>query len=78
MIGFAGLTCWCAFLTGHMTVGLNQDLSVPLDSYVLKYFDFMEDYLDVGAPVYFVTKGTNGDKLAHICLLANRQACRLF
>lgn len=40
-----------------MTIGLDQDLSVPLDSYVLKYFDYMEAYLGVGVPVYFVTKG---------------------
>ena len=40
-----------------MTVGLDQDLSVPSDSYVLDYFDYMEKYLDVGVPVYFVTKG---------------------
>ena len=40
-----------------MTIGLDQDLGVPLDSYVLNYFDYMEKYLGVGAPVYFVTKG---------------------
>jgi len=40
-----------------MTIGLDQDLSVPLDSYVLEYFNYMELYLGVGVPVYFVTKG---------------------
>ncbi|XP_026690141.2 NPC1-like intracellular cholesterol transporter 1 isoform X1 [Ciona intestinalis] len=57
MIGFVGLSCWCTILCTRITVGLDQDLSVPKDSYVLKYFDYMEKYLDVGVPVYFVTKG---------------------
>uniref|UniRef100_H2Z2C5 SSD domain-containing protein n=1 Tax=Ciona savignyi TaxID=51511 RepID=H2Z2C5_CIOSA len=57
MVGFAGLSCWCAVLCTRITVGLDQDLSVPKDSYVLTYFDYMEKYLDVGVPVYFVTKG---------------------
>ncbi|XP_076800191.1 NPC1-like intracellular cholesterol transporter 1 [Clavelina lepadiformis] len=57
MIVFTGLSCWCVVLSGNMTVGLDQDLSVPSDSYVLDYFDYMEKYLDVGVPVYFVTKG---------------------
>ena len=57
MIGFTALFSWSIILTSNMTVGLDQDLSVPKDSYVLKYFDYMEKYLDVGVPVYFVTKG---------------------
>ena len=57
VIGFFGLLCWCVFLTANMTIGLDQDLSVPLDSYVLEYFNYMELYLGVGVPVYFVTKG---------------------
>lgn len=56
MVGFTALCCWCTYLSCNMTIGLDQDLSVPKDSYVLKYFDYMEKYLDVGVPVYFVTK----------------------
>lgn len=57
MLVFAGVSCWCVVLASHMRIGLDQDLSVPKDSYVLEYFDYMEKYLDVGVPVYFVTKG---------------------
>ena len=57
MLAFFGIFCWCIVLTSNMTIGLDQDLSVPLDSYVLTYFDYQEAYLGVGVPVYFVTKG---------------------
>ena len=45
-IAMAGIT--------HIEVGLDQKLSMPHDSYVLKYFEYMQQYLAVGAPVYFV------------------------
>ena len=57
MLAFFGIFCWCIVLTSNMTIGLDQDLSVPLDSYVLTYFDYQEAFLGVGVPVYFVTKG---------------------
>ncbi|KOX74661.1 Niemann-Pick C1 protein [Melipona quadrifasciata] len=37
-----------------VTIGLDQKLSMPIDSYVSKYFKFMEDLLSMGPPVYFV------------------------
>ncbi|KAI4483549.1 hypothetical protein M0804_007809 [Polistes exclamans] len=41
-------------------VGLDQKLSMPEDSYVLKYFQYMDDLLSMGPPVYFVvTEGLN-------------------
>ena len=43
-------------LVPKVSVGLNQKLSVPKDSYVLDYFTALEDYLSVGVPVYFVVK----------------------
>ncbi|XP_060813473.1 NPC intracellular cholesterol transporter 1 homolog 1b-like [Bombus pascuorum] len=43
-----------------ISIGLDQKLSMPADSYVLKYFQFMEDLLSMGPPVYFVvTSGLN-------------------
>lgn len=74
MLGFFGVFCWCIALSTRITIGLDQDLSVPLDSYVLDYFDFMELYLGVGVPVYFVTKGgydfSNIDGSNAICATA--------
>lgn len=37
-----------------ISVGLDQKLSMPKDSYVLDYFAGLENYLSVGPPVYFV------------------------
>lgn len=37
-------------------LGLDQKLSMPDDSYVLKYFEDESTYLHVGPPVYFVVK----------------------
>ena len=36
--------------------GLDQKLSMPKDSYVLDYFQALDQYLSVGVPVYFVVK----------------------
>ncbi len=33
---------------------------MPDDSYVLKYFKFMNKYLSVGPPFYIVVNSTNG------------------
>jgi hypothetical protein len=44
---------------------------MPTDSYQIKYFNALEKYLAVGAPVYFVVKGgfnyTNPDDLRKLC-----------
>ncbi|XP_006166081.2 NPC1-like intracellular cholesterol transporter 1 isoform X2 [Tupaia chinensis] len=42
------------FMT-HINVGLDQELALPKDSYLLDYFLFLNRYFEVGAPVYFVT-----------------------
>ncbi|KAG7199591.1 hypothetical protein KM043_014196 [Ampulex compressa] len=44
----------------NIDIGLDQKLSMPEDSYVLKYFTYMEELLSMGPPVYFVvTAGLN-------------------
>ena len=35
---------------------MEQELSMPEDSYLLKYFSSLGQYLSVGPPVYFVLK----------------------
>ena len=63
LVGFGVITCFFAWLGASIyfiscaTIGLDQNLSVPLSSYVAKYFSFMETYLMVGVPVYFVLEG---------------------
>uniref|UniRef100_A0ABD2XPG3 SSD domain-containing protein n=1 Tax=Trichogramma kaykai TaxID=54128 RepID=A0ABD2XPG3_9HYME len=49
-----------AFYAPTVEIGLDQRLSMPDDSYVYKYFAYMQDLLSMGPPTYFVvSKGLN-------------------
>uniref|UniRef100_A0A1I8FIY3 SSD domain-containing protein n=1 Tax=Macrostomum lignano TaxID=282301 RepID=A0A1I8FIY3_9PLAT len=41
--------------------GLDQEISMPVDSYMIGYFDGVKKYLSVGPPVYFVLAGQGID-----------------
>ena len=56
---FLGLLCFSTATLPHIEVGLDQEISMPDDSFVLKYFLYLKDYLSVGPPVYFVINNTN-------------------
>ncbi|XP_034945792.1 NPC intracellular cholesterol transporter 1 isoform X2 [Chelonus insularis] len=56
MIIFFGWLCTSIAVVPHIEIGLDQELSMPEDSFVLKYFKFMNSYLSIGPPVYFVVK----------------------
>ncbi|XP_029017479.1 NPC1-like intracellular cholesterol transporter 1 isoform X2 [Betta splendens] len=56
MLLFIVLFCVCFFLMFHVTVGLDQELAMPKNSYMLVYFQYLYKYFEVGVPVYFVTK----------------------
>lgn len=58
MLLFIFMFCASIFLMLNVTVGLNQELAMPQDSYMLDYFHYLYKYFEVGVPVYFVTKGT--------------------
>lgn len=60
MIVFIGFFCTSLAVGSKVEVGLDQEVSMPEDSFVLKYFLFLKDYLSVGPPVYFVVNNTNG------------------
>ncbi|CAF3904880.1 unnamed protein product, partial [Rotaria magnacalcarata] len=47
-------TCLSLASIHRISVGLDQKLSMPKDSYVLDYFRGLEEYLSVGPPVYFI------------------------
>ncbi|XP_021239558.1 Niemann-Pick C1-like protein 1, partial [Numida meleagris] len=49
---FAGL-----YLMLQVEVGLDQELAMPTDSYMLPFFSDMVRFLQVGVPTYFVTTG---------------------
>ncbi|XP_040270508.1 NPC1-like intracellular cholesterol transporter 1 [Bufo bufo] len=57
MIVFIFLFCSGIYFMMYSRVGLSQELSVPLDSYVLQYFKHLNKYFEVGVPTYFVTTG---------------------
>uniref|UniRef100_A0A3Q1JB28 SSD domain-containing protein n=1 Tax=Anabas testudineus TaxID=64144 RepID=A0A3Q1JB28_ANATE len=60
MFVFIFAFCGCLFLMFHVKVGLDQELAMPKDSYMLVYFEYLYKYFEVGVPVYFVTrKGYN-------------------
>ncbi|XP_011504238.1 PREDICTED: Niemann-Pick C1 protein-like [Ceratosolen solmsi marchali] len=59
VIFIVGLTT-SAIIIPNIEIGLDQQLSMPVDSYVYKYFQYMQDLLSMGPPMYFVvTKGLN-------------------
>ena len=41
IVGFAGWFCAALAVTPRLDVGLEQDISMPDDSYVLDYFDYI-------------------------------------
>ncbi|KRT84012.1 Hedgehog receptor, partial [Oryctes borbonicus] len=57
VIVFFGWLCFSIALMPHIEIGLDQELSMPEDSFVLKYFKYLKDYLNIGPPMYFVLKG---------------------
>uniref|UniRef100_UPI00398E8753 NPC1-like intracellular cholesterol transporter 1 n=1 Tax=Pristiophorus japonicus TaxID=55135 RepID=UPI00398E8753 len=55
IILFLFMLCSGIFLMLHVQVGLDQELALPTDSYMLGYFAALNKYFKVGVPVYFVT-----------------------
>jgi Niemann-Pick C1 protein len=57
MVIFFGWLCSSIAVAPHIDIGLDQELSMPRDSFVLKYFQSLQSYLSIGPPTYFVLKG---------------------
>lgn len=76
MVVFFGWLCSSIAVSPHIEVGLDQELSMPEESYVLKYFQFIKRYLSIGPPVYFVVKGgVNYSDTKHQNLICGGQYC---
>ncbi|KAG6880077.1 hypothetical protein C0992_006889 [Termitomyces sp. T32_za158] len=56
MITFMGIFVASVISIQHIQLGLDQRLALPSDSYLVDYFDNLDAYLDVGPPVYFVSR----------------------
>ncbi|GLV34537.1 Niemann-Pick type C-1a [Carabus blaptoides fortunei] len=76
MIVFFGWLCTSIAVTPHIEIGLDQELSMPEDSFVLKYFRFLKDYLSIGPPIYFVVKsGMNYSEFGVQNMICGGQYC---
>ncbi|XP_055643175.1 NPC intracellular cholesterol transporter 1 isoform X2 [Toxorhynchites rutilus septentrionalis] len=78
MIIFFGWLCSSIAVAPHIDIGLDQELSMPADSFVLKYFRYLGQYLSIGPPMYFVVKnGLNYSKAYDQNLICGGQHCNL-
>ena len=59
IVVFLAWTCSSVAVIPRIEIGLEQELPMPDDSFMLKYFRFLKRYLSVGPPVYFVVNNTN-------------------
>lgn len=63
----------------NISVGLDQDLALPKDSYLIDYFLFLNRYLEVGPPVYFdTTSGYNFSTEAGMNAICSSAGCESF
>ena len=62
---FLGLFAAGLALLPEVRLGLDQRIAIPSDSYLIDYFNDLDDYFGVGPPVYFVTKELNVTKRQH-------------
>lgn len=56
---FLGFFAAGVALLPEIKLGLDQRVAIPDDSYLIPYFNDLYAYLDVGPPVYFVTREIN-------------------
>lgn len=63
---FTVVTCLSLMVMPSIEPGLDQEMSMPADSHVVKYFRYMDELLAMGAPVYWVLKpGLNYSQPEH-------------
>jgi Niemann-Pick C1 protein len=73
IIVFTGLFAAGIALIPEVKLGLDQRVAIPDDSYLVPYFNDLYHYLDVGPPVYFVTRRLNATERVH-----QREICARF
>ncbi len=49
----------------EVSLGLDQRVAIPDDSYLIPYFNDLYDYFESGPPVYFVTRELNVTQRGH-------------
>ncbi|CAG8433916.1 12137_t:CDS:2 [Ambispora gerdemannii] len=56
---FLGVFMFSLGLVPKVELGLDQRIALPSDSYLIDYFNALDDYFRVGPPVYFVATDVN-------------------
>ncbi|XP_077517894.1 NPC intracellular cholesterol transporter 1-like [Amblyomma americanum] len=76
LLVFVGWTCLsCGALT-NTRIGLDQEISMPLDSYLQDYFHMQKTALAVGPPLYFVVQpGYNYTRFEDQSLICGSPGC---
>ncbi|KAH8816202.1 patched sphingolipid transporter-like protein [Xylogone sp. PMI_703] len=69
---FLGIFTFGVALIPEVTLGLDQRVAIPDDSYLIPYFNDLYDYFDSGPPVYFVTRELNVSERIHQQQLCSR------
>jgi len=65
LVGFSAWFCSSVAVLDKIHIGLEQQLTMPDDSYLTKYFNHYQKYFEVGPPVYFmITEGYDYSNLA--------------
>jgi Niemann-Pick C1 protein len=62
VVVFLGLFTAGIALLPEVQLGLDQRVAIPDDSYLIPYFNDLYDYMELGPPVYFVTRELNATK----------------
>ncbi|EYE92084.1 sphingolipid transporter NCR1 [Aspergillus ruber CBS 135680] len=72
VIAFLGLLTAGLALIPKLPLGLDQRIALPSDSYLIQYFNDLDDYFGTGQPVYFVTRNVNVTERSHQQQLCGR------
>ncbi|KAG9245386.1 patched sphingolipid transporter-like protein [Calycina marina] len=72
IVVFLGLFTAGISLMPEVTLGLDQRVAIPDDSYLIPYFNDLYDYFESGPPVYFVTRELNVTERKHQQQLCSR------
>ncbi|OKL61038.1 hypothetical protein UA08_03281 [Talaromyces atroroseus] len=73
IVVFLGVFTAGLALIPEVQLGLDQRIALPRDSYLIQYFNDLDDYFQTGPPVYFVTRGVNITERPH-----QQQVCGRF
>lgn len=76
IVTFIGFFFSCIAMCDKIKIGLDQKLTMSLDSYQNKYFTALQTHLKVGPPVYFIVKdGYNYSDVQSLRLLCGASNC---